>query len=103
MPSDFLFWNEVIIPLAVLAAMVTLGFPVVRGVVRYFERKSGAAGEGDLAARRASGEELRPRLDRAEDQSARLAEFEERLDFAERLLTQQRERAVLKPGAAGKP
>src|SRR3990172_6795691 len=73
MPTDFVFWNEVIIPLAVLAAMVTLGFPVVRGVVRYFERKSGAAGEGDLAALRASVEELRSRLDRAQDQRARPA------------------------------
>jgi len=60
-------------------------------------------GDEEIAALRASVEELRSRLDRAEDQSARLAEFEERLDFAERLLTQQRERAVLKPGAAGEP
>ncbi|MBI2615541.1 MAG: hypothetical protein HYW52_07710 [Gemmatimonadetes bacterium] len=101
MPPDFLFWNEVIIPLAVLAAGVILGLPVVRAVVRHVERKGGAPGETELAALRASMEELRSRLDRAEDFSGRLAEMEERLDFAERLLTQQRERAVLRPGAAG--
>lgn len=36
-----------------------------------------------------------------EDLKHRLAELEERQDFTERLLTQQREQAALRPGAAG--
>lgn len=43
-------------------------------------------------------EELRMRVDDGEAMRARVAELEERLDFAERLLAQERDRARLPSG-----
>ncbi len=88
-----------LIPLAGIAALVALGLPLVRGVVRYLERK-GAGGVGGLEAEalRSEVDELRARMDLVESTTGRLTELEERLDFAERLLTQQRARAELPAG-----
>jgi Tfp pilus assembly protein PilO len=43
-------------------------------------------------------QEMRARIEDGEQAQARIAELEERLDFAERLLTQQREAAQLGKG-----
>ena len=88
-----------LIPLAGIGALVALGLPLVRAIVRYIERKSaGGLGAGDAEALRGEVDELRARLDQVEDTTARLTELEERLDFAERLLTQQRAQAGLPGG-----
>jgi len=42
--------------------------------------------------------ELRARLDEADAERTRIAELEERLDFAERMLTQQRDASRIGPG-----
>lgn len=91
----------VLIPLAGIAMVGVLGLQVVKAVVAAIERKSAARGGGDVAGLRAEMEEMRARLDYLEEQGTRLAELEERLDFSERLLTQQRDRAQLGPGAPG--
>ena len=87
------------IPLAGIAALVVIALPLVRGVVRYLERKSGGTGGGhEVEALHSEVDELRGRLEQVEDTTARLTELEERLDFAERLLTRQRAGAELPAG-----
>jgi hypothetical protein len=90
---------DLIIPLAGMATACVLGLPVIRAVVRLIDRKS--AGElGDQGeALRAEVEEIRARLEAQEEVRHRLAELEERLDFTERVLSQQRDRDRLAPGA----
>jgi Tfp pilus assembly protein PilO len=58
--------------------------PVGRALARRIEGQSGAAGE--LATR---VEELESRIAELEQERARTAELEERVDFAERLLARQ--------------
>jgi hypothetical protein len=87
-----------LIPLAGIGALVALGLPLVRGIVRYLERKGAGAGSVETEALRAEVDELRARLDHVEGTAGRLTELEERLDFAERLLTRQRAQAGLPAG-----
>lgn len=87
-----------LIPLAGIGALVVLGLPLIRAVVRYLERKGVGAGSFEAEALRSEVDELRTRLDMVENTTGRLTELEERLDFAERLLTQQRARAELPAG-----
>ena len=87
-----------LIPLAGIAALVVIALPLVRGVVRYLERKSAGGGGIEADALRAEVDELRARLDQVESGAGRVTELEERLDFTERLLTQQRARAGLPGG-----
>ncbi|HEX9580741.1 MAG TPA: hypothetical protein VF970_06515 [Gemmatimonadales bacterium] len=92
MPTDFLFWNEVVIPLAGMAVGVILGLPIIKAIVRRIEQKpSGEFGAAEAAALRVEVSELRRRFDAIEDVTGRLSDMEERLEFAERLLTRQRE------------
>jgi hypothetical protein len=94
-PGEVVF----LIPLAGIAAMVALGLPLIRGAVRYLERKSVAGvGSEEAEALRVEVDELRGRLEQVEFVTGRLTELEERMDFTERLLTQQRARAELPAG-----
>lgn len=79
-----------LIPIFGIIAATVLGYPLIRGIVRYLERKTNP-GE-DVSALRAEVEELRARLEGFEEN------VDERLDFAERLLAQQRERPAIRPG-----
>ncbi|HXV85888.1 MAG TPA: hypothetical protein VD793_04270 [Gemmatimonadales bacterium] len=88
---NFLFWNEIIIPLAGMAVGVILGLPIIRAIVRRLERP--ALAETDTF--RVELAELRRRVEVAEELGGRLSELEERLEFAERLLTRQRESGKL--------
>ncbi len=92
----------VLIPLAGIGLVGVLGLPVVRAVVQAIERRSMARSGGDVAALRAELDEIRGRMEYLEEQGTRLAELEERLDFTERLLAQQRDRVALGPGAPEK-
>lgn len=88
-----------LIPLAGIAALVVVALPLVRGVVRYLERKgAGTVGGREAEALRSEVDELRARLEQVEDTTLRLTELEERLDFAERLLTRQRAGGELPAG-----
>lgn len=92
-----------LIPLAGIAAGVVLGLPLIRAVVRYLERRASAAtGSDEVAALRAEVDELRGHLEQVEEVSARLAELEERQDFTERLLAQQRDKPALGTGTSGR-
>jgi Tfp pilus assembly protein PilN len=90
---------DLIIPLAGMATACVLGLPVIRAVVRLIDRKSVGEMGGQGEALRAEVEELRARLESQEEVGHRVAELEERLDFAERVLSQQRDRDRLAPGA----
>lgn len=96
---DFLFWNQVVIPLAGMAVGVILGLPIIKAIVRRIEHKPTAdLRAAETEALRAELAELRQRLDAVEDLSGRLGDMEERLEFAERLLTQQRQGGQLPAG-----
>ncbi len=74
----------VIAIVAMLIVAAILLFPLVRAWARRIEGKGGDAElRGEL-------EELRARLADVEQHQLRLADLEERLDFAERLLAQSR-------------
>ena len=78
-------WDAVLLLLGAAALLVVVLWPLIRAVARRIEA-GGAAAEAqpDL-------EGLRERVRLLEESQPRLAELEERLDFAERLLAQQRE------------
>jgi Tfp pilus assembly protein PilO len=71
--------------LAILATVVALLWPLVRAFARRLET---GGYRGELLAEL---EGLRSRVDQLEAGQAQMAELEERLDFAERLLAQAKE------------
>jgi hypothetical protein len=88
--TEFLFWNEVVMPLAGMAVGVILGLPIIKAIVRRLERRPDDAGP-ESAKLGAELSEIRQRLEAVENLASRVGEIEERVDFAERLLTQHRE------------
>ncbi len=87
---------EEIVMLAVmgLASVTALGFGLMRSINRHLDRKwqvGRAAGDERVLP---EVEDLRSRLEGLEDVHARVLELEERVDFAERLLTEGKEQKV---------
>lgn len=75
----------VFIVIAVMGTAVLLLWPLIRAIARRLEGRAASPElEQEVAA-------LRSRLDQVEQGQARIAELEERVDFAERLLSQPRE------------
>jgi hypothetical protein len=74
---------------------------LVLAIRRHFAIRRGDGGEttGELTARQMA--ELEIRVSELEAAQLRVAELEDRLDFAERLLTQRQEQIL--PGAPGSP
>lgn len=95
---------DLIVPIAGMVTGIILGVPIIRATVRIVERKFGShvdAGEVDVIK-----EELRllhERIDAVEGQGARVAELEERLDFAERVLAQHERPKLEKPNSSEVP
>jgi Tfp pilus assembly protein PilO len=87
---NLLFANHspavVMIVIASLLATTIILWPIVRAFARRIEGKGGAD-----PALRSDVDQLQQRLGEVEVLQARVAELEERLDFAERLLSQPRE------------
>ena len=75
--------QAIMLVVVVLAALVVL-WPVARALARRLDGRGAADLQDEL-------ENLRSRLEQVEQGQARLAEVEERLEFAERLLAQSRE------------
>lgn len=72
------------------------GIMAIQLLVRHYSAKSaGALPAGDIEAEL---RDIRARLDESEQARERIAELEERLDFAERMLAQQREAGRLASG-----
>ncbi len=86
---------EFVLVLTAMGMTSGLIFSVVRIVGRYLERKQTGNGP-DLAQLRAEVEALRAELAEQQDERQRLLELEERVDFAERLLTRERGQALPK-------
>ena len=80
----------VLTALGFFAAVVMITYPLVRALARRLEGR--AAPDSALAA---DVEELRARVAELELHQGRVHELEERIDFTERLLAQQREQARL--------
>jgi hypothetical protein len=86
----FLFFNEVLIPLAGMATGLIITLSVVKAITRQLDRRHDArlavhGGGGDVEGLRTEVVELRGQVEA----------LEERLDFTERLLTQERNRRQL--------
>ena len=77
----------VLITLGVFAACAVVLFPLFRAIARRIE------GKGADHELRAELEELRNRVQELESSQLHVAELEERVDFAERLLSQQQRSA----------
>jgi hypothetical protein len=99
MPPDLPNWlwiENVVFPLVGMGMGVLFMFGVYRVVTRWIDRRherlmaerTGDAGTGEV-------QQLRARVEALEDSVGRVQELEERLDFAERVLAQQRERGRL--------
>jgi len=82
-----------VIAVALFAACAVVLYPLMRAIGRRIEGR----GTGDPALR-AEVEQLRTRLADVESLQHRVMELEERVDFAERLLPQQRDAARIGPG-----
>ena len=78
-------WDAVLLLFGAAALVAVLLWPLIRAVARRIE--AGAL----TAEARSELEGLRERVRVLEEGQPRLAELEDRLDFAERLLAQQRE------------
>ena len=75
----------VIVVLAVLVTAILICWPLIRALARRVE------GGGVAAELQGEVEALRQRVEQLEQGQGRVAELEERVDFAERLLAQSRE------------
>lgn len=89
---DWFWFQQTVLPVLGMGMGVFVLWNVFRVVNRAIDRKheremalQGGAGSGDLA-------QLRDRVEALEDLSYRMQEVEERLDFAERVLTSGRDR-----------
>jgi len=96
----FVWFEQVGVPILAFLLLGFVSWQAFRTLNRYLERKHGGIGSGELDALRAEMESLRTQVGSVEDLSLRLGEVEERVDFAERLLTKERERrAQLEAGS----
>jgi hypothetical protein len=85
------------VPIAGIVAAVILGLPIVRVIVRAIDRRTGGSPSGQ-ALPAADLADVRGQLEQLHEVTARVDELEERLDFAERLLAQQRVHGRLPAG-----
>lgn len=90
---------EFMLSLTAMALFSGLVFSVIRTIGKYLERRQTGGGR-ELAELRAAVDALRAEIAEHQDQSQRLVELEERLDFAERLLARQQPGQARLPGAS---
>lgn len=97
LPASY-YLEDVLLPALGIGLAAFFVWLLYRTINRWLDRR-GAGGRGDAAvvALRAEVDELRRRVAAGEELQLRVAELEERLDFAERVLAQQRERQRLPP------
>jgi len=96
---DWLWIQNVIFPILGMGMGAFFMFGLYRVANRALDRRH----ERLMAERGAGGgsedvQQLRARVEQLEDMAARVQDLEERLDFTERVLAQQRERGQLPAG-----
>ena len=79
-----------------MVTLLGLGFGTMRTISRYVDRKHG--GGDAVRALRAEVDELRAQLDEVDELRGRLGELEDRMEFAERVLSRPPEEDQLPPG-----
>lgn len=96
MPS-FIWIENVVFPLIGMGMGTLAMYGVYKTVNRFLDRRHemrlAEGGDGRVAEEL---ERLRLRVEAMEDQTFRMQELEERVDFAERMLAQQSDRPVLR-------
>ena len=99
--ADFVWFQNVVLPVLGMGMGAFVLFGAYRTVNRHLdrrhERQLGAAAQGHSGSEL---EDLRARVELLEDAVDRVQELEERLDFTERMLTQQ-QRQQIDPGGGG--
>jgi hypothetical protein len=96
---DFVWIENVVFPIMGMGMGVLFMFGVYRIATRWIDRRherlmaQGGAGGGS-----AELQQLHARVEQLEDVAARVQDLEERLDFTERVLAQQRDRGQLPAG-----
>ncbi len=96
---DFIWFEHVVLPILGMCMGGGVLFGIYRTVNRHADRKH----ELQMASTTGTGggrelEDLRARVELLEESTFRVQELEERLDFAERLLTQQQQQPKIDPG-----
>lgn len=96
--ADFVWFQNVVLPLLGMGMGAFALFGLYRTINRFADRRH----ERQMAAARQSPdselEELRHRVELLEESVDRVQDLEERLEFAERLLTRER-RQQIEPGS----
>lgn len=88
---------EWIAPVAVMTLLIIIGGILVYPLIKAWARR--IEGRGQEPAMLEEMQELRERVAELEQSVSRMHELEDRVDFAERMMTQQGERARLGDGA----
>jgi hypothetical protein len=94
-PMDFIFWQNVVIPLAGMAIGLFVSLAVIRVVARQLDRRHEARMSATTGGGAAQADALRSELQQLR---THVEALEERVDFAERMLTQERAKRSLEPG-----
>jgi hypothetical protein len=92
---DFIFWQNVVIPLAGMAVGLFISLAVIRVVARQFDRRHEARMAATTGGGGAQTDALRSELQQLR---THVEALEERVDFAERLLTKERAHRPLERG-----
>ncbi len=94
---DFVWVQQVVFPILGMGMATFFGWQILRIINGHLERKGGKAGSAELARIREEVERLRLLIEGSDDMRLQIGELEERVEFAERLLTRQRDQ--LKAGS----
>jgi hypothetical protein len=93
--ADFVWFQNVVLPVLGMGMGAFVLFGAYRTINRHLdrrhERQIGASGGGNVGMQI---EDLRARVELLEDSAERVQELEERLDFAERMLTRQQRQQI---------
>jgi hypothetical protein len=86
-----MIFNEIILPVLGIGTTAFLGWLGFRTWDRHLERKRGGAQADELEGLREAMRHLQEQTAAVHDVELRLGEVEERLDFAERMLTRRKQ------------
>lgn len=97
MPPMTFVLEDILLPIFGMVLGAFIAWQIFRTINRWLDRRGGGAPE-EVRALRAEVERLRAQAESVEDLRFQVGELEERLDFTERVLAQQKERRPLAPG-----